>query len=124
MASEEEDGMKKDAEVLLMIRERAKGKTQERAAARAGMSVRTLREYERSGQLPSQLRQPRAHRTRPDPFAQDWPWVVAQLEQDPALQETTLFALLCERHPGRYQATQVRPRIGILGRIPRLSESL
>jgi len=33
---------------------------------------------------------------------------VAQLERDPALQGTTLFALLCERHPQRYQPIQVR----------------
>ncbi len=41
--------MKSDAEVLLMKRERARGKTQEQAAARAGMSVRTARSYERQG---------------------------------------------------------------------------
>ncbi|MBV9324728.1 MAG: helix-turn-helix domain-containing protein, partial [Chloroflexi bacterium] len=39
--------MKRDSEVLLMRRERAKGRTQEQAAARAGMGVRTLRRYER-----------------------------------------------------------------------------
>ena len=100
--------MKTDAEVRLMMRERAKGKTQEQAAARAGMSVRTARTYERQGQLPSQLKQPRTYRTRPDPFAEDWPWIQAQLARDPALQATTLFTLLCEQHPGRYQASQLR----------------
>ncbi|MBV8718538.1 MAG: MerR family DNA-binding transcriptional regulator [Chloroflexi bacterium] len=64
--------MKRDAEVLLMLHERAKGRTQEQAAARAGMSVRTLRLYERRGQLPSQMKQPRTYRSRPDPFAEDW----------------------------------------------------
>jgi len=78
------------------------------AAARAGMSERTARNYERSGVLPSQQRQPRTHRTRVNPFAADWAWVVSQLERDPALQATTLFALLCARAPGRYQAAQVR----------------
>ncbi len=100
--------MKTDAEVRLMIRERTKGRTQEQAAARAGMSVRTARKYERQGALPSQLKPPRAHRTRPDPFAEDWPWIQAQLARDPALQATTLFALLCEQHPDRYQAGQLR----------------
>ena len=66
--------MKTDAEVLLMKRERAKGKTQEQAAARAGMSVRTARNYERQGHLPSQLKPPRTYRTRCNPFADDWPW--------------------------------------------------
>ncbi len=34
--------MKTDQEVLLMRRERAKGKTQEQAAARAGMNIETV----------------------------------------------------------------------------------
>ena len=100
--------MKKDAEVRLMMQERGKGRSQAVAAARAGMSERTARTYERSGVLPSQQRQPRTHRTRVNPFAEDWEWVVSQLERDPALQATTLFALLCARVPGRYQAAQVR----------------
>jgi hypothetical protein len=100
--------MKRDPEVLRMLRERAKGRTQDQAAARAGMSVRTARTYERLGRLPSQLKQPRRYRTRPDPFADDWSWVASQLERDPALQATTLFALLGARHPGRYQAGQLR----------------
>jgi hypothetical protein len=50
--------MKKDAEVLRYMRERRKGTNQERAAARAGMSVKTARKYERTGRLPSQLKQP------------------------------------------------------------------
>lgn len=100
--------MKSDGEVRLMKRERAKGRTQEQAAARAGMSERTVRKYEHLDKLPSQLQQPRDYRTRPNPFAEDWPFVAAQLSQDPALQATTLFALLCELHPGRYQAVQLR----------------
>jgi len=100
--------MKQDAEVLLMLRERAKGRTQEQAAARSGMSVRTVRSYERRARLPSQLKQPRTYRSRPDPFAEDWPWVSAQLKDDPALQSQTLFELLCDLHPGRYQEGQLR----------------
>jgi hypothetical protein len=108
MASQKEGAMKTDAEVLLVKRERAKGATQELAAARTGMSVRTVRKYERLGKLPSQLKQLRTRRTRPNPFAEDWPWMCAQLERDPALQATTLFALLCDMHPGRYQPVQLR----------------
>jgi transcriptional regulator with XRE-family HTH domain len=100
--------MKTDAEVLLMRRERGKGKTQEQTAARASLGVRTVQRYERTGQLPSQLKQPRSHRTRPNPFAPDWSWIVAQLERDPALQATTLFALLTAQEPARYQAGQLR----------------
>lgn len=100
--------MKKDAEVLLYMRERQKGISQQLAAARAGMSERTARKYENHKALPSQLKQPPTHRTRTNPFEEDWPWVVEQLERDGALQATTLFALMCEKHPGRYQAIQVR----------------
>ena len=100
--------MKSDAEVRLFMKERSKGRTQEQAAAKAGMSVRAARRYEQLGRFPSQLKQPRTHRSRPNPFADDWPWVVEQLERDPALQAKTLFGLLCERQPGRYQPMQLR----------------
>ena len=82
--------------------------TQRVAAARAGIAERTARRYERVGALPSQLKRPHDWKTRIDPFEHDWPWVVSELERDPALQGSTLFALLCERHPGRYRPTQVR----------------
>jgi hypothetical protein len=72
------------------------------------MSVRTARKYERLAKLPSQLKQPRSHRTRPNPFEADWPWVVAQLERDQALQAKTLFAELCRLYPGRYEPSQLR----------------
>lgn len=100
--------MKKDTEVKVYMQERRKGRSQRVAAARAGMSERTARKYERAGKLPGQLKMPHTWRTRPNPFAADWPWVVEQLERDLALQGTTLFALLCARHPGRYRPTQVR----------------
>lgn len=100
--------MKKDAEVHLLFRERQKGRTQAVAAARAGMSERTARTYEHAGTLPSTLKRPRHHRTRPDPFAAEWPWIQEQLERDSALQATTLFALLEAQHPGRYRPGQVR----------------
>jgi hypothetical protein len=100
--------MKKDAEVQLLLRERQKGRTQVQAAARAGMSERTARKYEQGGALPSQLKRPRTHRTRPDPFLDDWPWIVAHLERDSALQAKTLFELLCVQQPGRYQPSQLR----------------
>src|SRR5438105_9965730 len=103
-----EGAMKTDAEVRRMVQERAKGKTQEQVAARTGMSVRTIRTYERAGKLPSQRKQSRRYQTRPNPFADDWPWVVAQLECGPALQVKTLFALVCEKHPGRFSENQLR----------------
>ena len=100
--------MKNDFEVKLYMSLRQKGLNQKQAAARAGMSERTARKYEQAGALPSALKRPHEWQTRNNPFEEDWPWVVAQLERDPALQSTTLFALLCEKHPDRYRPTQDR----------------
>ena len=100
--------MKKDAEVKILQKERKSGRPQELAAARAGMSVRTARKYERAGLLPSQMRKPRTHRTRLDPFEADWPWVQKELERDSALQAKTLFDVLCFANPDRYDECQLR----------------
>jgi hypothetical protein len=100
--------MKKDGEIKLLLDGRGKGAKQKLAAARAGMCERTARKYEKAGKLPSQMKKPRAHRTRTDPFVRDWPWVESQIKRDPALQVKTLFALLCEAFPGRYQEGQLR----------------
>src|SRR5258708_13529636 len=94
-SNHEESVMKKDGEVMLYMRERHKGTTQEVAAARAGMSERTARRYEKAGKLPSQLKRPRPWRTRENPFEEDWPWWWEQLDRAPALQLRTLFSLLC-----------------------------
>jgi hypothetical protein len=100
--------MKTDAHVKKYMTERANGASQEVAALRADMSAKTGRKYERLGQLPSEAKTPHTWRSRADPFADDWPWVVEQLDRDAALQATTLFGLLCAQHPERYQPTQLR----------------
>ena len=101
--------MKKDAEVLRYMRERApwyQAGTSRRASGHECEDREAS--YERAGKLPSQLKQPRTWRTRPNPFEEDWPWVVEQLQRDPARPRATLFAELCRRHPGKYRPTQVR----------------
>ena len=60
-----------DEQVRLLRQKRMEGKTQEAAAAAAGMSVRTAREWER-GALPSETKPPRSWRTRSDPFEDVW----------------------------------------------------
>ena len=88
-----------------------KGKSQESAAAAAGMSVRTARKWESGGSLPSGLRGPRSWRTRPDPFAGVWEEeIIPLLERDEEriLQATTLLELIESRHPGRFEPGQLR----------------
>jgi len=92
-----------------MMRERQKGRTQEQAAVKANLKSRkTVARYERLGQLPSELKQPRQYRTRADPFADDWPQVEQMLNAAPELEAKTLFEWLCEQYPGKYQEGQLR----------------
>lgn len=98
-----------DAQVRIMMRERQKGKTQEQAAASANLrSRKTTAKYERSGRLPSELKQPRSYRTRQDPFEEHWCQVEAMLEAAPELEAKALFGWLCEQYPGVYQEGQLR----------------
>ena len=98
-----------DAQVRLVMRERQKGRTQAQAAVRANLGSRqTVAKYERLGKLPGELRQPRAYRTRPDPFLADWPALVALLERAPELEARTLFDWLTEQRPGSLREGQLR----------------
>jgi Mu transposase-like protein len=98
-----------DAQVRVVMQERLRGRTQRQAAVRANLRDRhTVAKYERLGRLPSALKQPRAYRTRPDPFAADWPELAAMLERAPELEARALFGWLRERRPGVYQDGQLR----------------
>ncbi len=86
------------------------GKTQEAAAAAAGMSVRSARKWEH-GLSPSQRGKPHTWRTRGDPFAEVFDAEVATLlaaDRKGVLEATTILAELNRRHPGRFAAGQVR----------------
>jgi hypothetical protein len=99
-----------DAQVRLLRRKIMEKKTQEMAAAAAGMSVRAARQWQR-GPLPSELKKPRNWRTRIDPFSEAWEKeVVPLLARDAAgvLQATTVLDVLEERTPGRFGHGQLR----------------
>ncbi len=86
------------------------GKSQEAAAASAGMSVRTARKWDQ-GVLPSEAKRPRGWRTRSDPFAAVWESDVEPLlraDQAGALQATTILELLESRYPGQFGLGQLR----------------
>jgi len=100
-----------DEQVRLLRQKRMKGRSQESAAAAAGMSVRTARKWESGVSLPSAAKSPRSWRTRPDPFEGVWDEEVVPLllrDEQRILQATTLFELLESRHPGRFEPGQVR----------------
>ena len=74
------------------------GETQERAAARAGISDRTERRIER-GECGKQ-RPPRDWRTRQDPLSDVWdPEILPLLSNQPSLKAVTLLELLESRYP-------------------------
>ena len=99
-----------DAQVRLLRQKRMENKTQEAAAAAAGMSVRSARKWQ-DGPLPSETKRPRGWRTRPDPFAAVWDAEVVPLleaDSDGVLEATTLLGVLREKHPGDFEPGHLR----------------
>jgi hypothetical protein len=102
--------MVSDEQVRLLRKKRMRGKTMEAAAAAAGMCERTARRWQR-GALPSETKEPRHWRTRPDPFESVWATEIEPLlraDETGRLESKTLFAELAERHPGQFDAGQLR----------------
>src|SRR2546430_14758276 len=92
-----------DQQVRRLRRLDLRGLPKERAADKAGIDPKTARKYRRLGKLPSEVRRmDRNYRTRPDPFAEVWPQLEAQLQLNPGLEAKTLFADLQRRFPGRF----------------------
>ena len=87
-----------DRQTRLLRQKRMEGKTQETAAAKAGMSVRSARKWQ-SGPLPSQAKPEHRWRTRPDPFDGVWEDEIEPLlRNDPTgkLKATTIIDWLAE----------------------------
>jgi ribosomal protein S21 len=84
------------------------GDTLATAAAKAGMDQKTASKWRQSGQLPSDVKEPRDYRTRPDGFAEVWSEVEELLERDAAIEAKTIFDHLCKQHPGKFQEGQLR----------------
>lgn len=82
--------------------------TQELAAAKAGMDVKTARKYLKSAKLPSEDKPERDWRTRKDPFERVWSEVQQQLDGNPGLEAKTIFEALQRKHPGEFADGQLR----------------
>lgn len=85
-----------------------KTKSQELAAAKAGISERSARRIESAVTLPSQ--NPRRYwRSRPDPFAEVWDTeIVPLLKNAPKLMAVTLLRKLQDDHPDRFPDGMLR----------------
>jgi transposase len=98
-----------DQQVRKLMDTHAKTGLVGRAADKAGMDRKTARKYLKQGKMPSQMRAPRAWRTREDPFTADWPRVVEMLEDAPELEAKALFEyLLSISASGAYEPGQLR----------------
>ena len=97
-----------DAQVRRLMEEMSKIGKVGQAAMKAGMDRKTGRRYIAAGKLPSEMRQPRWWRTRPDAFAEDWPAVAKLLEETPGLEAQTVLELLEAKQPGRYNESHLR----------------
>lgn len=87
-------------QVKVFMDERASGKTQVVAAAKAGICERTGRRIERAGGVGGC--QSRHWRTRNDPFEAVWDEIAERLVCQPSLQALTLLEWLQERYPEAY----------------------
>src|ERR1700738_1550838 len=83
-------------------------KTQEVAAAKAGMDIKTARKYLRDGGLPSEQNQNRTWRTRPDPFDGVWEEIRHRIAAHPGLEAKTLFEAVQRERPGEFADGQLR----------------
>ena len=99
-----------DGQVRVLRRKQMEGKTQEAAAAGAGMSVRSARHWQ-AGCYPSQARKPHLWRTRLDPFLAVFESEVTPLlaaDEKRVLEARTLLGELDRRHPGCFSLRQLR----------------
>ena len=83
-----------DQQVALLRQRQMEGKKQQTAAAMAGMSERSARKWQ-CGPLPSETKQERRWRTRPDPFDGVWEEKILPLPRgrdDPDSREGRAFS--------------------------------
>lgn len=102
--------MVSDRQVRLLRKKRMEGKPIEVAAASAGMSEKSARTWQQ-GPLPSETKQPRTWRTRPDPFAEVWATKIEPMlcaDKEGELEAKTIFEELCRKHPDTFEAGQLR----------------
>ena len=91
-----------------LLMKKLKKHTQEVAAAKSGMDVKTARKYIKSGKVPSEMKEPRHYLTKSDPFADDWQELSEMLSNAPGLEAKTLMNYLIDKYPDKYKRSQLR----------------
>ncbi len=99
-----------DEQVRLLRKKMSEGKTIASAAAAAGLCERSAYTW-KQGALPSESKEPRAWRTRTDPFAGVWDSEITPLlasDEHGVLEGTTVLAELRRRHGEQYGPSLLR----------------
>lgn len=91
-----------------LLMKQLKKYTQETAAAKAGMDVKTARKYINIEKLPSDMEAPHVWKTRIDVFAAHWDEIAKMLKASPRLQGKTVLAYLVRKYPDHYQQKHLR----------------
>ncbi len=91
-----------------LLMKKLKKYTQEIAAAKAGMDVKTARKYISSGQLPTDMKASHTWQTRTDVFAEHWDEIERMLQASPRLQGKTVMTYLIKKYPDSYQQKHLR----------------
>lgn len=97
----------KNQQVKLLMK-KLKKHTQEIAAVKSGMDVKSARKYIRNKQLPSDTQKPHTWKTRHDVFSENWDEIKKMLEASPKLQAKTILAYFMRQNPERYNQTHLR----------------
>ncbi|EKD28853.1 MAG: hypothetical protein ACD_79C00183G0002 [uncultured bacterium] len=97
-----------DQQVRCMMNYISMGKTQEMAAMKSGMDRKTARKYIFLKRLPGEVENEHTWQTRPDPFKDEWDWIMEQLEINPGLEAKTLFEELQRKMQGKFEDGQLR----------------
>jgi hypothetical protein len=83
--------------------------TQQAASAKAGMSLRTARNYIKTGTIMlSEKKQWQWRQTHPDAFENVWAEIESMLETDPGLQSQTLMQWLIDQYPEQFNWSHLR----------------
>lgn len=82
--------------------------TQQVAAAKSGMSLRTARKYIKQGGGMSKSKEWKWRQTHQDAFAEVWPEIHAMLELDSGLQTQTVMQWLIDQYPQQFRWSQLR----------------
>jgi transposase len=101
-------GMTITNQQVKLLMKNLKKYTQEIAAAKAGMDVKTARKYINSEALPSDMEAPHVWKTRTDIFALHWDEIEKMLKASPRLQGKTLIAYLIKKYPDYYHQKHLR----------------